>query len=162
MRDLITRNLVPSLALGVATLTGGSLAHAQTADTIIAAPPGSVVVAQQPIETVETVRTVSTTTPRHVARHPVRAAKTADRVTTTRTVAQQDIVAAPPVVGVAPPIVGPRYYDAIPPAPVAAPPYYDAAIAPGPPVPAYRYVYEPDRILVIDPYTNIAVRALPR
>ena len=37
----------------------------------------------------------------------------------------------------------------------------------GPPVvptavPAYRYVYEPDRILVIDPYTNIAVQAIPR
>jgi hypothetical protein len=26
----------------------------------------------------------------------------------------------------------------------------------------YRYVYEPDRILVVDPYTNIAVQAIPR
>jgi len=26
----------------------------------------------------------------------------------------------------------------------------------------YRYVYEPDRILVIDPTTNIAVQAIPR
>jgi len=26
----------------------------------------------------------------------------------------------------------------------------------------YRYVYEPDRILVIDPATNIAVQAIPR
>jgi hypothetical protein len=26
----------------------------------------------------------------------------------------------------------------------------------------YRYVYEPDRILVIDPITNIAVQAIPR
>jgi hypothetical protein len=26
----------------------------------------------------------------------------------------------------------------------------------------YRYVYEPDRILVIDPVTNIAVQAIPR
>jgi hypothetical protein len=161
MRDLITRNLVPSLALGVATLTGGSLAHAQTADTIIAAPAGAVVVAQAPIETVETVRTVSTTTPRHAVHHPARSAKTADRVTTTRTIAQQDIVAVPPVIGVAPPIVGPRYYNAVPPAPVAVPPDA-AAVVPGPPVPAYRYVYEPDRILVIDPYTNIAVQALPR
>jgi hypothetical protein len=30
------------------------------------------------------------------------------------------------------------------------------------PIPGYRYVYEPDRILVIDPYTNIAVQAIPR
>jgi hypothetical protein len=29
-------------------------------------------------------------------------------------------------------------------------------------MPAYRYVYEPDRILVIDPVTGIAVQALPR
>jgi hypothetical protein len=30
------------------------------------------------------------------------------------------------------------------------------------PVPAYRYVYEPNRILVIDANTGIAVRAIPR
>jgi hypothetical protein len=29
-------------------------------------------------------------------------------------------------------------------------------------VPAYRYVYQPDRILVIEPATGIAVQALPR
>src|SRR6202012_3616908 len=28
--------------------------------------------------------------------------------------------------------------------------------------PAYRYVYEPDRILVVDPTTGITVQALPR
>jgi hypothetical protein len=28
--------------------------------------------------------------------------------------------------------------------------------------PAYRYVYEPDRILVIDPTTGIAVQSIPR
>jgi hypothetical protein len=40
-----------------------------------------------------------------------------------------------------------------------------AAVAPaavGGPVATYRYVYQPDRILVIDPYTNIAVQAIPR
>jgi hypothetical protein len=52
-------------------------------------------------------------------------------------------------------------------------PVYDvapAAVAPAPVVAApiatqpivYRYVYEPDRILVIDPATNIAVQAIPR
>lgn len=30
------------------------------------------------------------------------------------------------------------------------------------PMPTYRYVYEPDRILVIDPSSNIAVQAIPR
>ena len=30
------------------------------------------------------------------------------------------------------------------------------------PIPAYRYVYEPDRILVIDANTGIAVQAIPR
>jgi hypothetical protein len=43
---------------------------------------------------------------------------------------------------------------------------YDSAPAVAAPVPAgpimYRYVYEPDRILVIDPVTNIAVQAIPR
>jgi hypothetical protein len=43
---------------------------------------------------------------------------------------------------------------------------YESAPAVVAPVPAgpimYRYVYEPDRILVIDPVTNIAVQAIPR
>jgi hypothetical protein len=78
----------------------------------------------------------------------------------------------------------PQLYDAapapVPPAPVYgyssygySRPVYDvapAAIAPAPVVTApvdaqpviYRYVYEPDRILVIDPVTNIAVQAIPR
>jgi hypothetical protein len=30
------------------------------------------------------------------------------------------------------------------------------------PMPIYRYVYEADRILVIDPHTGIAVQAIPR
>ena len=58
----------------------------------------------------------------------------------------------------------PPLYD-VAPAPVVA-----AAVAPGPVIAAplatapviYRYVYEPDRILVIDPATNIAVQAIPR
>jgi hypothetical protein len=29
-------------------------------------------------------------------------------------------------------------------------------------MPMYRYVYETDRILVIDPHTGIAVQAIPR
>jgi hypothetical protein len=34
--------------------------------------------------------------------------------------------------------------------------------AAGPPMPTYHYVYEWDRILVIDDATGIAVQALPR
>jgi hypothetical protein len=78
----------------------------------------------------------------------------------------------------------PPLYDAapapVPPAPVYgyssygySTPIYDvapAAVAPAPVVAApvatqpviYRYVYEPDRILVIDPITGVAVQAIPR
>jgi hypothetical protein len=78
----------------------------------------------------------------------------------------------------------PPLYDAapalVPPAPVYgyssygySTPVYDvapAAVAPAPVVAApvttqpviYRYVYEPDRILVIDPITGVAVQAIPR
>jgi len=65
--------------------------------------------------------------------------------------------------------VFPPLYDIVGAAPVAP-----AVVASAPPVaiPAvqgayttpfiYRYVYEPDRILVIDPSTGIAVQAIPR
>ena len=53
-------------------------------------------------------------------------------------VAAQPVVSAAPVIGATAPLVA------------------------GTVVPLYRYVYEPDRILVIDPYTNIAVQAIPR
>jgi len=61
-----------------------------------------------------------------------------------------------PLYDVAAPVVGP--------APIAAAPFVGAAPAgqSGVPLPGYRYVYEADRILVIDPYTNIAVQAIPR
>jgi hypothetical protein len=100
--------------------------------------------------------------------------------------------APPPIYDVAVPAVAPQpVYDLAAPAAAPQPlydttvpqPLYDAAapassddyysgVAYGPapamaaPVPAgpimYRYVYEPDRILVIDPVTNIAVQAIPR
>jgi hypothetical protein len=54
---------------------------------------------------------------------------------------------------------------AIAPAPVvttpAVAPVVSAPVMATQPV-IYRYVYEPDRILVIDPTTNIAVQAIPR
>ena len=82
-----------------------------------------------------------------------------------------DVVApAPPVVTAYPRPV----YGVAAPAPAVAAPVADVVddtvVGPGGPVPpvvgtpmpAYRYVYEPDRILVIDPATGIAVQALPR
>jgi hypothetical protein len=58
--------------------------------------------------------------------------------------------------------VAPAVAPAVGPAPVVTAP----AVAPAPFVATqpviYRYVYEPDRILVIDPITNIAVQAIPR
>jgi hypothetical protein len=88
-------------------------------------------------------------------------------------------VAAPaPLYGAAAPVPAPAYdyadYDAplydvasaaaVAPAPVVAAPVAAAPVAaPVATAPViYRYVYEPDRILVIDPVTNIAVQAIPR
>ena len=152
--------------------------------------PGTVVTepaAIAPVETVKTVRTVRSTTisPRHriVGRHVIRGRAT-NRVTTTRTTVTERVVpapvmvAAPAVEAVAPPtytdvVQGPpvapapayprRLYDVVTPAPGAlAAPVGAAVFGAGTAVPAYRYVYEPDRILVVDPYTNIAVQAISR
>ncbi len=152
------RNYLSYTAIGVALAAGTSLAHAQTVETVIPQPVPLVVaqqpvvavpapVAAAPVETIETVRTVRTTTipARRVVRHVHR------RVTTTRTIVSERIAPAPGLYDVATP-------EALP--PVAG--GFVAAPAVGAVVPAYRYVYEPDRILVIDPYTNVAVRAIPR
>jgi hypothetical protein len=48
------------------------------------------------------------------------------------------------------------------PAPVDAPAGVAPAAGPAVPMPAYQYVYQPDRILVVDPMTGIAMQALPR
>ena len=180
-------------ALGAALLAGTSLAHAQTvitdqpADMVIAQQPGVVVtqpalaVTAMPVQTVETVRTVrSTTTPRQrVAGRPVR------NVTTTRTTVRERVVPAPaiaaaPVTPAMQAITQPGYaevvqapgtypgplYDVVgplgppPPTGVLAQPVAAGAIVT--PVPAYRYIYEPDRILVIDANTGIAVEAISR
>ena len=123
-------------AVGVALLAGGSLAHAQTVETVVT--PAPTAVQTVPVETVETVKTVQTP-------------RSSRSVTTTRTTTiRQGVVAAPggPMVAAAP--YGGLYNTAV------------SAPAAAPVMPAYRYVYEPDRILVIDPYTNITIQALPR
>jgi hypothetical protein len=120
------------------------------------------------------VRITQHVTTRMLAREDV-----ARRVTTTRTrTVRESIVAAPAVATTAagaPLYIVPRYYNFVaPPAPHAlrAKPATPRGIAPAvsatAPVvavtsmPAYRYIYEPDRIVVIDPSSNIAVQAIPR
>jgi hypothetical protein len=56
----------------------------------------------------------------------------------------------------------PPLYDAVAPAPTVDNTYVNAVPPAGAAYPIYRYVYEPDRILVIDPATNIAIQAIPR
>ena len=145
----------------------------------IAVPPSGVLLAEPaplvtaaPVETVETVKTVRTTTP--VVRHHVARTRTADRVTTVRTTTVQQIAAPPATAAYDELPQGPPLYDVVAPAPpplVAAQPIVPAAapvvggtapLVAGTALPLYRYVYEPDRILVIDPTTNIAIQAIPR
>ena len=178
------RNTVLLPALGVALLAGTSLARAQTVDTAVM--PAPMVIAQDqlvvtgppfvetvPVQTTETVRTERLTTHpvRRIARAPAPRPPQPDRVTTTRTTVREDIgpaPLAPPVAAIAPP----TYTEVVqaPPAAYRAP-LYDyvpagvgppAAIVEQPPLPVYHYIYQPDRILVIDGNTGVTVQALPR
>jgi hypothetical protein len=184
------RNHISYAALGLALMAGTSLAHAQTVETVIAPPSGVLVTPAQaaPVQTVETVRTVqsTTTTPRRrVASRSLVRRRVASTVTTTRTTVRERIIPAPmaaaapltPAVeaitqpGYTEVVQGPvsastypgRLYDVVPgvaaPAFVAQPAFGASVVTP---TPAYRYVYEPDRILVIDANTGIAVQAIPR
>ena len=169
-------------AQAVETIVTPAPGAAVIAQGPVAVPPSGVLLAQPapvvaaaPVETVETVRTVRSTAPRTVTRHVTRT-RTADRVTTTRTtIVRQGVVAEPGVAATAAYdelVQEPRYYDVVTPLPpvVAAQPVVSTApvigatapLVAGTVLPLYRYVYEPDRILVIDPYTNIAVQAIPR
>jgi len=162
-------------------LAGTSGLHAQTviAQDGVVTPLRPAVVTQPVaaglIETVETVRTVqSTVAPRrrHTASRHWRD-RNVNRVTTTRTVVRRVVpefatVAPPPPmteVVTTPGAAGTAYpgpiYDMVPGTPPAL--VGTSAVAPvAAPLPMYRYVYEPDRILVIDANTGIAVQALPR
>jgi hypothetical protein len=166
----------------LALVIGASAAHAQTVITgpVVGQPVGTVVAAPtatvvQPAETIQTIQTVRTV--RAAPASPVRR-----QVVTTRTITRRVIPAAPAVVAGTVAAAPAPLYDTAVPAPAYdyadyadyGPPFYDVApaatVAPAPVVAApvatapviYRYVYEPDRILVIDPTTNIAVQAIPR
>jgi hypothetical protein len=152
------RTLLTSTALGVVLVAGISAAQAQT---VFTAPAQTV---QTTTQTVRTVRPAP-----HMARREVVTTRTVTRqvMPSTNMIAQQPLPPQP-------------LYDQVAPAPLAAdasyqPPLYDSAVLPAAgPGPGwdgatgatspyiYRYVYEPDRILVIDPNTNITVQALPR
>jgi hypothetical protein len=147
--------------------------------------PVQTVITQQPVQTVQTTETVRTVrpAPRSKVRRQVittRRTTVSERVVPTQTVTTPSTVdmavaASPRLLyeGAPPyneaPLYGynqgynqPPLYDT-----VAAPSSIDetvvnAPLAPATAIPTYRYVYEPDRILVIDPATGIAVRALPR
>ena len=148
---------IPCTMLGLALTAAGPAAHAQTVYT---QQPDGTVIAQEPVITApaapvvtqpaQTVRTVTTVrTERPVSRH---------RVVVTRQTTVRDSIIPPASTAIAPAVAtvnpGPLY-DVVSPAPAVP------AVA-GVPVPFYRYVYEPDRILVIDSSTGIAVQAIPR
>jgi hypothetical protein len=179
-------------AQAVETIITPAPGPAVVAQAPVAVPPSGVLLAQPapavvatPVETVETVRTVDqSSTPRATRRRVVhhRPADYVARPTTVRAgvVTTPAVAAAPPYNAAYSPaynelVEGPRYYDVVTPAPGIPPqpapvvagqaivppaPVVGAAVAT--PMPTYRYVYEPNRILVIDPYTNIAVQAIPR
>jgi len=159
------RNTISALtALGLAVAVGPTVANAQT---VISGQPVETVITQQPVQTVQTTETVRTV--RTGARPTVRKRV----VTTTRqTVVSQRIVAPQPLYDVAPPAplatrtvydtVAPPLYDTVAPVPTVDDTYVNSLPQTGAAIPVYRYVYEPDRILVIDPATNIAIQAIPR
>jgi hypothetical protein len=145
----------------------------------------------QPLQTVQTTETVRTVRPAyHAARQVVTTRTVTRRIVSAPTVIARTTVTTTPqrlydMVTPAPAITSsdddyssPPLYNVAAPR-YSSPPLYDVA-APTPVVTAvpsvaippaeggytepfiYRYVYEPNRILVIDPNTGIAVQAIPR
>jgi hypothetical protein len=155
-------------ALGVAVVVGPTVANAQT---VISGQPVETVITQQPVQTVQTTETIRTVRPgaRPIVRKRV-VTTTRQTVVTQRAVAPQplyDVVAPVPLAArtYAPPLydtVAPPLYDTTAPIPTVDDTYVNALAPAGAAIPVYRYVYEPDRILVIDPATNIAIQAIPR
>ena len=158
------RNTISYAALTALSVAVGASPTVANAQTFISDQPVETVITQQPVQTVQTIETVRTVRPgaRPVERKRV--------VTTTRqTVISQRAVAPQPLYDVVPPApvvartYAPPLYDVVAPAPTVDDTYINNAVpAAGAAYPIYRYVYEPDRILVIDPATNITIQAIPR
>src|ERR1700733_9522902 len=164
--------LVASTAIGLALAAGATAAQAQTIispQPMVTVPAATVV--SQPLETVQTTETVRTIRPA-----PARIARR--QIVTTRTVTRQIVPTTTVAARTGPVVQQPLYDEVTPPLsnPDNTPALYDTAVpvAAGPTVAApfgagaynqpftYRYVYEPDRILVVDPTSGIAVQAIPR
>jgi hypothetical protein len=150
---------ISSAAFSLALVAGAPVAHAQTMIT-----PGPMTVVSQPMETVQTTETVRTVRPatRFSRRQSVTTQTITRQFVPARTVVARTVAAAPAPL-----------YDEVTPAPVATSPqplYDEVVSAPAATAVApaytetytYRYVYEPDRILVIDPNTGVAIQAIPR
>jgi hypothetical protein len=174
---------IPCAALGL-TLVAAAPAVAQMSPVVTA--PAAPTVTEAPSAQTAGVATTTRTT-RPVARRA--AGRTAGRrsVATRRTYASDRAVpaAARPAAAVAAAAPAPDYdYGDVAPAPAPVvsygAPVYDIDQAPvgapvgvvapaagpavpvAPAVPAYQYIYQSDRILVVDPVTGIAMQALPR
>ncbi len=173
MRNTISYAAVLT-ALGLTVAAGPT-----NAQTIISGQPVETVITQQPVQTVQTTETVRTVRPgaRPIVRKRV-VTTTRQTVVSQRTVTPQplyDVVPRAPLATrtYAPPLydtvapalydtLSPALYDTVAPAPAVDDTYVNALPPAGTAVPVYRYVYEPDRILVVDPVTNIAIQAIPR
>jgi len=162
-----------STALALVLAAGASAAQAETLIT----QPG------RTVQTTETVRTVRPVASRAVRREVVTTRTFTRTYVPARTVIARTVLATPQPLydEVAPaPIASDPDYSYSRPADYSySRPLYDevttSPVMAAPPVgampvvedgytttPIYRYVYEPNRILVIDPSTNIAVQSIPR
>jgi hypothetical protein len=163
--EFAMRVYLTTTALALVLAAGASAAQAETLIT----QPG------QTVQTTETVRTV----------RPIASRAARREVVTTRTISRT-VVPGPAIIARTVPAMPQPLYDEAAPGPIASDPDYSysrplydevtspVVAAPPPvgvmpvgmggytPTPIYRYVYEPDRILVIDPSTNIAVQSIPR
>jgi hypothetical protein len=167
------RFYLTSTALALVLAAGASAAQAETLIT----QPG------QTVQTTETVRTVRPVASRAVRREVVTTRTFTRTYVPARTVIARTVPATPQPLydEVAPaPIASDPDYSYSRPADYSySRPLYDevttSPVMAAPPVgampvvedgytttPIYRYVYEPNRILVIDPSTNIAVQSIPR
>jgi hypothetical protein len=148
----VMRSSISYATLAVALAAGTAVAHAQT---VIPSQPVETVITQPPAQTVQTTETMQTVRP--AARSSRRQVVTTKRTVTTTTPAPVAAIAANPQ----------PFYDQVPLYDTVAPPAtLDETVLNAQPaattIPAYRYIYEPDRILVVDPNTGITVQALPR
>jgi hypothetical protein len=167
------RFYLTSTALALVLAASASAAQAETLIT----QPG------QTVQTTETVRTVRPVASRAVRREVVTTRTFTRTYVPARAVIARTVPATPQPLydEVAPaPIASDPDYSYSRPADYSySRPLYDevttSPVMAAPPVgampvvedgytttPIYRYVYEPNRILVIDPSTNIAVQSIPR